>query len=108
MIGPMYVGQVPARPFSLTVRDAATNSVVDLSDYLAATVTVVDPEGTKLLDAVAATISDAINGVVTFTWPTTTAIATTGDHKLQVSLTGQNTADLTVPIVFEVFAALGS
>lgn len=105
MIGPMYVGQIPARPFSFTIRDVRTDEPVDLSDYTGVEVTVVDPSGTKLIDREAGQLTTPSEGVVSFTWPST-ALSTAGDHQIQVFLVGTNTLDITTPITFEVLAAL--
>lgn len=107
-IGPFFVGQVPADPLVITIRDSATNNAKGLSSYTAASLILVNPEGTSVATSGGSTsLSDVSGGVISYNWPTTSLFGSPGDYKFQVKLTGDSgITDYTIPQTFEVKARL--
>ena len=92
-------GSVPVEPLAITVQDENGNAR-SLSAYSGASLLVSGPDGVLRTGGTAA-IADAANGLVTFTWPTTTLFDVPGDYRLQLKLSAGSGADYTttLPVV---------
>lgn len=104
MIGPYYVGQVPADPLVLTVsRDDGTPR--DISAYTTVSLLIYDASGTPV-DTSAGTVERPTEvGEIIYHWPTTSLFNSTGTYRYQISLDGPGTIhDLTGVGTFDVLA----
>lgn len=89
-------GSVPVEQLSITVQDENGNAR-SLSAYSGASLLVSGPDGVLRTGGTAA-ITDAPNGIVTFTWPVTSLFDVPGDYRLALKLTAASGADYTTPI----------
>lgn len=109
-LGPFFVGQKPANNLKITIRDAQTDEVRDISPFTGATLKMLKPNGASVdttTNGGQATITDAAKGVVQYKWPTVSLFDQIGDYQLQVVLTGTDIEDYTDTILFEVHRPLG-
>ncbi|MFD8067921.1 hypothetical protein [Streptomyces parvulus] len=89
-------GSVPVEQLSITVQDENGNAR-NLSAYSGATLLVSGPDEIGRTGGTAA-ISDAANGLVTFTWPEATLFDVPGDYRIALKLTAGSGADYTTPM----------
>lgn len=88
-----FAGSVPVEPLVLSVKDEVGNPR-SLSAYTGAAVLITGPDGV-LRTGGTAVISNAAQGEVTFTWPSTTLFDMRGDYRLTLKLTNGAAADYT-------------
>lgn len=92
-----WVGQIPARPISIEVRDSGGN-VMNLGSYSGFSVILVGSDN-EVIDTTGAVlnISGAAAGRFVFRWPTDRSLFTKpGDYLLQLEIDGANgTRDFT-------------
>lgn len=108
-MGPFYVDAIPGEPLVLTVKDRVTDTAKALTQYTAAVLLMVGPDGTAITTTAnggSASITDAANGEVTYTWPTASLFSEAGDYKAQLKLTGTNKAEYTSVETFEVLTPI--
>lgn len=86
-----YKSQTPVETITFTVKDERS-IVRNLTAYTGATVLIAGPDGV-LRTGGTATITNAANGVVTFTFPNTTMFDVVGDYAVQLKLTNGTKAD---------------
>lgn len=88
-----YVEQVPVESINFMVVDESRNAR-NLSSYTDASVFFTAPDGTSIAGG-EATIVDATNGKVTYTFPETTVFTQRGEYQVQLRLGNSNRADYT-------------
>ena len=86
-------GSVPVEPLVLTVKDEVGNPR-SLSAYSGAAVILTGPDGVSRTGGTAV-VSNAAQGEVTFTWPSTTLFDIPGDYRLRLKLSNGAAADYT-------------
>ncbi|MEQ6021307.1 hypothetical protein SOM70_01820 [Streptomyces salinarius] len=86
-------GSVPVEPLAITVKDEVGNPR-NLSMFTGAAVLITGPEGVTRTGGTA-TISNATEGQVTYTWPNTVVFDVPGDYRLRLKLTKGTAADYT-------------
>lgn len=91
-----FVGQVPVDALAITVQDE-NEEARDLSGYEGASALFIGPDDVTRTGGTAA-ITDAVNGLVTFDWPSTTLFDVPGDYSLRLKLTAGSGTDYTTPI----------
>lgn len=107
MLGPYYVGQIPKDPLTLVVRDASTNAVVDLTGYTAVEFVLKNPvNATVATSGGTPAIADAVNGVVTYAWPSTSLFDTPGVWRIQAILKTGTAKDHLEVLEFDVKKSL--
>ncbi|MZE50127.1 hypothetical protein GTY86_02095 [Streptomyces sp. SID5770] len=89
-------GSVPVESLAITVQDENGNART-LSAYSSASLLVSGPDGVLRVGGTAA-ITDAANGLVTFTWPSTSLFDVPGDYRIALKLMSGSGADYTTPI----------
>lgn len=95
-ISQYWVGQIPARPLSITVSDDLGRPI-DLSSYTGFKVRLIDPTNADV-DTTGAILQTggARTGRFVFVWPTDKTLFTrTGDYLLQLELSGPGQRDFT-------------
>lgn len=101
-----YVGQNPAESIVFTVRDERS-IIRNLSGYNGVQVLFAGPDGELITHNGAAVITNTTNGVVTFTFGTTSIFTVPGDYKVQLKLTNSSgKADYTDISVLKVIKGL--
>lgn len=90
-----YVNEVPAQPLLITIIDGE-GDIVNLTDIDTVTALLYDATNTAVdgIDDAVITVSDAINGKITFQWPTTSLFADAGVYQLQLEIEGAGAEDL--------------
>jgi hypothetical protein len=105
MIGPFYVGQVPATPLLLTVYDSE-GQPRNVSGYDTITLLMLDPSGQPVDTSGGTTGLGSTLGQVTYAWPATSLFTIDGTYRLQLALDGPPPVhDLTPAEAFDVLAA---
>jgi hypothetical protein len=99
-----YVDQVPAEALVFTVKDEARKPR-SLAAYSGAAVFFTNPLGLTTSGGTA-TITDAANGEVTFTFPATTLFPMQGQYRVQLKLLNGEREDYTDILNIRVVQAL--
>lgn len=108
-LGPYFVGQIPKFAIVMTVKDPDSNAAKNLSSFNSVEVRLEGPGGNSI-DTTAGTaiISDALNGEVTYSFPSTSLFDKPGDYQLQLKLTDGTFIDYTTAVTFEVLRTVGT
>lgn len=95
-ISQYWVGQIPARPIAIDVRDS-DGRAVNLSSYSDFKVNVLGSDNEEVdLDGSVLTTSGASSGRFVFRWPTARSVFDkSGEYVLQLELTGPGVKDFT-------------
>lgn len=95
-ISQYWVGQIPARPIAIDVRDS-DGRAINLSSYTGFNVIVLGSDNEEI-DLTGSTLStsQAANGRFVFRWPTDRSVfEKSGQYLLQLELTGPGARDFT-------------
>lgn len=82
-----WVGDRPSSSWTFQVLDQKTGAVQSLAGFTSAKVLMLDPSNKPVTIADTATvITDAANGLVTFTWPSESLFTKPGNYIVQLEL----------------------
>lgn len=100
MIGDFWVGQVPAQPMQISVTDER-GFPVDLSRYTTVALKMLDGDN-RTIDTSngVLTVQSALQGRLSYAWPSTSLFSRPGVYIMQLELAGTGVKDITrtVPV----------
>lgn len=96
MISQYWVGQIPTRPLSMTVKDS-DGADMDLSGYTTITLKMLGSYNEEInLSGGTLNTNNAGRGKISFAWPTTRSLFDyPGDYIIQLELSGTGKKDFT-------------